>query len=57
MTLPATYKAGIVRFAKGPLVMEELPLRLPAAGDVLVKVIALGLCHSDVNIMRGDFGG
>ena len=37
-----------------PLVIEELELDEPKTGEVLVKVAAVGLCHSDYHVMAGD---
>lgn len=37
-----------------PLVIEELELDEPQAGEVLVKMAAVGLCHSDYHVMAGD---
>jgi Zn-dependent alcohol dehydrogenase len=47
MSLPASYKAALFKEAGGPLVIEDVPLTKPAAGEVLVKVEACGVCHSD----------
>lgn len=43
-----TYKSG------QPLVIEELELDEPKAGEVLVKMAAVGLCHSDYHVIAGD---
>ncbi|HBY93771.1 MAG: Zn-dependent alcohol dehydrogenase [Ardenticatenaceae bacterium] len=37
-----------------PLVIEELELDEPKAGEVRVKMAAVGLCHSDYHVMAGD---
>lgn len=47
MSLPASYKAALFKEAGGQLVIEDVPLTKPAAGEVLVKVEACGVCHSD----------
>lgn len=36
-----------------PFVVENLDLQPPAAGEVLVKVAAAGVCHSDWHLMTG----
>ena len=36
-----------------PLSIEELELEGPGDGEVLVKVKAAGLCHSDLSVMDG----
>jgi alcohol dehydrogenase len=37
-----------------PLRIEELDLRPPGAGEVLLKVVAAGLCHSDLSVINGS---
>jgi len=37
----------------GPLVLEELELGAPQAGEVLVRLHASGVCHSDQNAIDG----
>ncbi len=37
-----------------PLTIEELDLDPPGPGEVLVKVAAAGLCHSDLSVINGD---
>lgn len=37
-----------------PLVIEDLELEPPDAGEVLVKIVAAGLCHSDLSVINGD---
>jgi Zn-dependent alcohol dehydrogenase len=37
-----------------PLVIEELTLAPPGRDEVLVRVRAVGLCHSDLSVINGD---
>lgn len=37
-----------------PLVVEELDLAPPGHGEILVKIRAAGLCHSDLSTINGD---
>ncbi|AAX76193.1 hypothetical protein P053_01436 [Brucella abortus 01-4165] len=37
-----------------PLVIREVELREPKADEVLVKLAASGLCHSDLSVINGD---
>jgi len=37
-----------------PLVVEELEIDEPKAGEVLVKMAAVGLCHSDYHVLAGN---
>lgn len=47
MSLPSTYKRAVFNEAGGPLSVEQTEMTMPAAGEVLVKVEACGVCHSD----------
>src|SRR4051794_22094006 len=37
-----------------PLTIETLELAPPGSGEVLVRVKAAGLCHSDLSVINGD---
>lgn len=37
-----------------PLAVEEVELKPPQLGEVLVKIAAAGLCHSDLSVINGD---
>ena len=37
-----------------PLQVESIELAPPGEGEVLVKVIGVGLCHSDLSIIDGS---
>src|SRR6187397_89045 len=37
-----------------PLTIEEVDLDPPGPGEVLVKMRAAGLCHSDLSVINGD---
>ncbi len=37
-----------------PLVIEELDLAPPAEGEIMVRIRAAGLCHSDLSTINGD---
>ena len=42
-------------FAKSkPLTIEEIELKSPGLGEVMVKIAAAGLCHSDLSVINGD---
>ena len=40
-----------------PLVIEEVEIDRPGQGEVKVHLAATGICHSDVHVMRGEWGG
>lgn len=46
-SLPKTFKALVFKEKGAPLELQDLPLQPPKAGQVLVKVLACGVCHSD----------
>ncbi|MGQ0799152.1 MAG: zinc-binding dehydrogenase [Pseudomarimonas sp.] len=37
-----------------PLVIEEVELQPPGAGELLVRMLAAGLCHSDLSVINGS---
>lgn len=37
-----------------PLTFEEVTLEEPGPGEVLVRIVAAGLCHSDLSVVNGD---
>lgn len=37
-----------------PLELKTLPVPVPAAGQVLIKVAACGVCRTDLHILDGD---
>jgi propanol-preferring alcohol dehydrogenase len=39
---------------EGPLSFSELPIPEPGAGQILLRVIACGVCHTDLHIAEGD---
>jgi len=40
-----------------PLVLESVPAPDPSVGEVLIEVLACGVCHSDLHIADGDLPG
>ena len=47
-------KAAVLYEPNKPLVIEDLNIDPPKAGEVKVKVAANGACHSDLHVMTGD---
>src|SRR3981081_1279361 len=47
--------AAVVRQFGKPLVIEEVPVPVPAAGEILVKVMACGVCHTHLHPAEGDW--
>lgn len=48
-------KAAVSYAFNEPLVLEELELDPPKAGEVLVKMMASGVCKSDIRAMMGHY--
>ena len=57
MSLPTTYKHAVFKSAGASLDIVESELKLPAKGEVLVKVEACGVCFSDVFAQNNGMGG
>jgi S-(hydroxymethyl)glutathione dehydrogenase / alcohol dehydrogenase len=49
-------RAAVLHEARTPLSVERVTLDPPRAGEVLVRVAAAGVCHSDVRLADGDLG-
>jgi len=48
-------KAAVVRAFGKPLVIEDVPVPVPGRGEILVKVKACGVCHTDLHAASGDW--
>ena len=47
-------KAAIAWAANQPLSIEEIDVMLPRKGEVLVRIVATGVCHTDAFTLSGD---
>ncbi|MBA3278074.1 MAG: NDMA-dependent alcohol dehydrogenase [Geodermatophilaceae bacterium] len=47
-------KAAVLREVGSPFEIVELDLDPPKAGEVLIRYVAAGLCHSDEHLRQGD---
>lgn len=52
---PPTMKAAVVEAHKAPLKIMEVPRPEAGPGEVVVKIIAAGLCHTDIHAAHGDW--
>lgn len=52
--IPETMKAMVLEMPGRPLVLREVPIPAPLAGQVLVKIIACGVCRTDLHIMDSE---
>lgn len=50
-----TMKAAVVHEFGKPLSIEEVPIPTPGRGEVLVKIVASGVCHTDLHAAAGDW--
>jgi len=48
-------KAAVVRAFGQPLVIEDVPVPRPGPGEILVKIEACGVCHTDLHAAEGDW--
>lgn len=48
-------KAAVMYGVGQPLVIEDIQVDEPRAGEVLVKTSASGVCHSDLHFMEGSY--
>lgn len=48
-------RAAVVHTFGAPLTVEEIPVPAPGPGEILVKVEACGVCHTDLHAARGDW--
>jgi S-(hydroxymethyl)glutathione dehydrogenase/alcohol dehydrogenase len=49
-----TMLAAVLQSAPGGLRIEEIPVPEPGAGEVLVRVSACGVCHTDLHVMKAE---
>jgi alcohol dehydrogenase, propanol-preferring len=54
-TMAKTMKAAVVHEFGKPLKIEEVPIPTPGYGEILIKVIANGVCHTDLHSAQGDW--
>ena len=50
-------RAAVLHELHAPWSIEEIELDPPKAGEVLVKLAASGMCHSDEHLVTGDLAG
>ena len=50
-----TMKAAVVHAFGEPLTIEDVPIPEPGEGQVLVRIVASGVCHTDLHAANGDW--
>lgn len=53
--MPNLMRAAVVHAFDQALVIEQVPIPSPGPGQVLVKIEASGVCHTDLHAARGDW--
>jgi propanol-preferring alcohol dehydrogenase len=48
-------QAAVVHAFGKPLAIEEMPIPIPGPGEVLVKIVSTGVCHTDLHAADGDW--
>src|SRR5690348_3586692 len=54
MQLPSTMKAMVLEQQRQSLILQTLLIPSPATGQVLIKIIACGVCRTDLHITDGE---
>ena len=47
-------RAAVLGEVHAPLRVEQIPSPAPKAGEVLVRVAACGVCHTDLHVIKGE---
>ena len=53
--IPKTHNATMFKEQGRPLVIEEMETKQPVEGEILIKVLAAGVCRSDAIMQAGAF--
>jgi S-(hydroxymethyl)glutathione dehydrogenase/alcohol dehydrogenase len=53
--MPVAARAALMRAFNSPLTIETITLDDPGPGEVIVKLAATGVCHSDLHMVGGAF--
>ena len=53
--MPANVRAAVFEGAGRPLRFEQLELDPPGPGEVRVRMVASGVCHSDLHVVDGEW--
>ncbi|MEW6955451.1 alcohol dehydrogenase catalytic domain-containing protein, partial [Trueperella pyogenes] len=51
--IPVAMRAAVLRDPNVGLQIETIKTPRPREGEVLIKVIACGMCHSDLHVIGG----
>src|SRR4030081_3873333 len=48
-------RAAFLNEVRAPLVIEDITIDEPIAGEALVRIVATGVCHSDLHFIEGTY--
>jgi S-(hydroxymethyl)glutathione dehydrogenase/alcohol dehydrogenase len=51
---PETMRAAVLTASGRPLELETIPVPRPRGGEILVRVAACGVCHTDLHVMKAE---
>lgn len=51
-----TMRAAVMERSGEDLTVDALAMPVPRAGEVLVRVVGCGVCHTDLHVMKGEVG-
>jgi propanol-preferring alcohol dehydrogenase len=54
---PAGFRAAVVDAPAAKAVLRTLPMPEPAEGELLIKVVACGVCNTDLGLIDGIYAG
>src|SRR3546814_12727751 len=54
MNIPQTMRAAVLADDRPHLEMLDIATPSPRRGEVLVRVIACGVCHTDLHVIKGE---
>ncbi len=54
MVIPSTMRAMVLSAPGQPLELRELPVPRPGPSQVLLRVLACGVCRTDLHIVDGE---
>ena len=52
--MTGTMLAAVLPEPGQPLQLEQIPIPAPRTGEVLVRVAACGVCHTDLHVIKGE---
>lgn len=53
---PIVARAAVARTASAPATLETIVVPVPGPGEARVRILASGVCHTDLSCMNGMFG-